>query len=159
MKDQDPRAPMADLPEPPEYSLFLAPYPEATQNLARAARAKLLQILPPVVEILYDATNAVTTGYGFTDKPRDHFIHLPVYTRYLNLGFNQGDTLDDPHGLLSGEGLHVRHIRLETIDLLDSPTVRGLIEQAIAQAPRPETPVEPHTIVRTMSGPKRRPSP
>ena len=43
-----------------------------------------------------------------------------------------GASLDDPQGLLEGEGRQVRGIRLKTPADLDSPAVAGLIVQAIA---------------------------
>jgi len=68
------------LPEPVEFVEFLAPYPVATQTLARALRQRLVEILPPCVETIWDATNTVGPSYGFTEKNADHFIHLPAYT-------------------------------------------------------------------------------
>lgn len=35
----------------------------------------------------------------------------------------QGASLNDPHGLLRGQGSRVRHIRLESADVLDRPEI------------------------------------
>jgi hypothetical protein len=145
------------LAEPPEYMTFLAPYPEATQALARAVRLRVLEMLPDCFETLWDATNAVAVGYGFTEKSADHFLHLPVYTSYVNLGFAYGATLDDPEGRLKGAGSRVRHVRLDSATDLDDPYVQGLIAEAVANAPYRTAQVTPRTIVRVMDGPKRRP--
>jgi hypothetical protein len=144
------------LTEPPEYVEFLAPYPAATQELARALRRRLVHLLPDCIETVWDATNAVGVAYGFTERNADHFIHLPAYTSYVNIGFSHGTALDDPEGRLKGTGARIRHIRLNHVDDLDD-YIEGLIHQAARQAKGAGTPVEPRTIVRVMEGPKRRP--
>lgn len=145
------------LAEPPELVEFLSPYPASTQALARALREKLVAFLPECIETVWDATNAVGVAYGFTEKNADHFIHLPVYTKYVNIGFSFGSSLDDPEGRLVGKGARVRHIKLTRSEDLDDPYLQGLIQQAISQAPHAGTIVEPRTIIRVMDGPKRRP--
>lgn len=145
------------LPEPPEFVEFLAPYPVATQELARGLRARMLELLPPCIETVWDATNAVGVAFGFTERNADHFIHLPAYTKYVNLGFSFGTSLDDPEGRLKGTGSRIRHLRMERVEDLDDPYVLRLIQQAIETAPRPKGEVEPRTIIRVMDGPKRRP--
>lgn len=146
-------------PEPPEYLEFLTPYPARTVELARALRQELLSILPPCIEIIWDATNTVGPSYGFTDKNRDHFIHLPTYTEYVNVGFTKGATLDDPEGRLVGKGASIRHIHLNSVEGLRDPYLCKLIDQAVMTAVRPKVPMEPTTVIRQMDGPKRRPKP
>lgn len=146
-----------NLPEPPEYVEFLEPYPAATQDLARSLRERLIKLLPDCIETVWDATNAVGVAYGFTEKNADHFIHLPVYTKYVNIGFSQGASLDDPEGRLQGSGARIRHIRLTQVEDLSDPYLIGLIEQAVALAAVGREAVEPRTIIRVMEGPKRRP--
>lgn len=147
------------LPEPPELVEFLAPYPVETQELARQLRHKLVQILPPCIEIIWDATNTVGPSYGFTEKNSEHFLHLPTYTKYVNLGFTLGAQLDDPEGRLVGSGTRIRHIKLSRAEDMDDPYIHFLVRQAVASAVRGPEPVEARSIVRVMSGPKRRPKP
>ena len=148
-----------ELPEPPELLQFLAPYPAATQGLARALRRKLVALLPPCIETIWDATNTVGPSYGFTEKNADHFIHLPAYTKYVNIGFTQGASLTDPEGRLQGSGAKIRHIKLTRAEDLDDPYIHDLIRQAVDSAVQVPEPVEARTIVRVMDGPKRRPKP
>ena len=115
------------LPEPPEYVEFLAPYPSEVQALARGLRLRMLELLPPCIETVWDATNAVGVAFGFTEKNADHFIHLPVYTKYVNLGFSQGAQLDDPEGRLEGSGSRVRHLRVTALADVEDPYVQDLI--------------------------------
>lgn len=147
------------LPEPPELLEFLAPYPLATQELARELRKKLISLLPDCIETIWDATNTVGPSYGFTDQNRDHFIHLPAYTKYVNIGFTQGTSLNDPEKRLQGTGSKIRHLKLTKASDLDDPYVHELISQAVALAKNDSEAVEPKTIIRVMAGPKRRPKP
>ena len=144
-------------PEPPEYVAFLAPYPPATQKLHRELRQKLIDLLPPHNEFIYDATNTVTTGFGFTTKPLQHFIHLPIYTQHVNIGFNFGTDLEDREGRLQGKGSRIRHIQLKSVEDLTDPYTLKLIEQAITLAPTMSDPLNPEIKIIVMNGPKRRP--
>lgn len=150
---------MMNLPEPPEYLEFLAPYPASTQELARGLRQKLVALLPPCIEIIWDATNTVGPSYGFTEKNADHFIHLPAYTKYVNIGFTLGAFLNDPEGRLVGSGARIRHIKLTRTEDLDDPYLHDLVRQAVARAVHSPEPVEERSIIRVMDGPKRRPRP
>jgi hypothetical protein len=145
------------IPEPPEYAEFLAPYPPETQILARHLRQRMLELLPPCIETIWDATNAVGVAFGFTEKNADHFIHLPVYTKYVNLGFSHGALFEDPENRLRGAGSRIRHLKLTTVEDLDDPYVQDLIRQACTGAVQSTVPVEPRSIIRVMDGPKRRP--
>jgi len=145
------------LPLPPEYLVWLAAYPERTQTLFIELRRRMLEILPPCIEHAFDATNTVGSAFSFTDRQSEHFIHLPTYRDYVNLGFSQGASLDDPESRLKGSGARIRHIRLDLVDDLEDPYVRMLIEGAVRLANRPPEPLEPRTILHVMDGPKRRP--
>lgn len=146
-----------DLAEPPEFVEFLAPYPAATQALARGLRHKLVGILPPCIETIWDATNTVGPSYGFTENNADHFIHLPTYTKYVNIGFSKGAFLCDPERRLQGSGARIRHIRLTRVTDLDDPYVRDLVRQAVETAEMGGGPVEARSVIRVMDGAKRRP--
>jgi hypothetical protein len=85
------------VPEPPaEYLEFLKPFSAEITALALAARAMVLHAAPGCSELIYDAYNAVTSAYSYTGRLGDAFIHLPVYARWVNVGFNRGSLLKDP---------------------------------------------------------------
>lgn len=145
--------------EPPELLEFLAPYSPEIQALARHLRRRLLEILPPCIEIVWDATNTVGSSFGFTEKNRDHFIHLPAYSTYVNLGFNFGTSLHDPERRLKGTGARIRHLRIDKPEDLEDPYILDLIQQAHLGARHSGEAVEAKTLIRVMEGPKRRPRP
>lgn len=88
-----------------------------------------------------DAKESVHSLYAVVDmftfaRPSDAFIHIVAYEKHVNLGFNQGSTLPDPHGLIRGTGKKIRHIRITTKDDLKKPLM-GYIRAAVKQAVRP----------------------
>ncbi len=143
----------------PEEQLaeFLQPYSPQVQELYHALRAKLRTKLPDACEVLWNATNVVGSEFTWTGKGKDGFIHLPIYTKHVNLGFNQGAELQDPHKLLKGSGAKIRHIQIKSEAEFDDPRVQDLIDQAINISPKPVKAVEPTITIREMEGPKRRP--
>jgi hypothetical protein len=151
------------VPKPnPEYLAFLAPYPPAVQKLALATRALVLAECPGATELIYDAYNAVSSGYGFTGRPSECFIHVAVYARWVNLGFNRGSQIPDPHHILQGKGNWIRHIRIASPADLEKPEVRAFVKAAIERAvlPLPEKSDAPGgSIVRAIYARKRRPKP
>lgn len=56
---------------------------------------------------------------------------LPVYTNHLNLGFNKGTLLSDPHQLLTGTGNLIRHIPVADAAGYRNKKVKDLIKTAI----------------------------
>ena len=145
--------------EPADLVEFLAPYPDHVQQLTLDGRTVLLEMLYPVSEIFYDAMSAVCSGFTYTGIVRDSFVNLAVYADHVTLIFSYGVQLHDPESRLKGGGTRVRHIRLTGLQTLKDPYVVQLVKQAAEQAVRPLEPIEPRTVVKVMSGPKRRPKP
>jgi hypothetical protein len=149
---------MPRIPPPrPEYLQFLSAYEPRITKLALAVRKLVLSEAPGSTELLYDAYNAVAAGYSFTGRPSDHFIHIASYAGWVNIGFNHGADLPDPHRILQGAGRQVRHIRIAREEDLDAPAVRHFVKAAIARAIRPEKPIAPASVVRAIYARKRRP--
>ncbi len=54
--------------------------------------------------------------------------------RWLNLGFNDGATLDDPKGILQGSGNQIRHVTIKTAADVERPEIRAYIRRARKKA-------------------------
>jgi hypothetical protein len=121
---------MPRYPPPPDLVKFLKPYDREIQALALKVRALVLEEMAPCHENIYDAYSAVAIGYGFSDRLRDGVFHVAVYSKHVNLGFNEGATLDDPLGILKGAGKQIRHIPIRTPSDLSRPEVRAYIRRA-----------------------------
>jgi hypothetical protein len=92
------------VPKPkPEYFTFLKPYGPAITDLALAVRELVMSEAHGAVELIYDAYNAVATGYSFTGRPSDGCIHIAVYAKWVNLGFHRGSAVAGPGGPAAGK--------------------------------------------------------
>ena len=121
------------------------PAPEQLLELLAARRPEVAPLVLALRDLVAraapDAKESVYSLYAVVDlftfaRPSDAFIHIVAYEKHVNLGFNQGSTLPDPHGLIRGTGKKIRHIRITTTDDLKKPLM-GYIRAAIKQAARP----------------------
>jgi len=114
---------------------------------------------PGSVELIYDAYSAVATGYSFTGRPSDACIHIAVYAKWVNLGFNRGSQLPDPEGRLKGSGNWIRHIRIASLEDMKDTAIRGFVKAAVERAvyPQPAATPKPESIVRAVYARRRRP--
>lgn len=146
---------------------FLKPYDREVQKLALALRALVLDEMAPCHENIYDAYSAVAMGYGPTERLSDGVFHIAVYTKGVNLGFNQGATLPDPDGILEGTGKQIRHIKIRTPSDLARPEIRAYVRRARKIAlddarKLGEIPAKANSVVSTVKAiypRKRRPVP
>ena len=146
-----------------EYLKFLSPFEDRIRDLALQTRALVLVEAPDSMELIYDAYNAVATGYSFTGRPGDAFIHIAVYAHWVNLGFNRGSELEDPQGMLQGSGRWIRHIRIAGPRDLEKPAVQAFVKAAVARAKRPDPQVgnmrtTSQSVVRAVYPKRRRPT-
>src|SRR6266481_7804311 len=109
---------------PRQLTSFLKPYDREIRKLAVELRALVLEEMAPCYENIYDAYSAVAIGYGTSDRLRDGIFHIAVYSKHVNLGFNDGATLADPKGILEGAGNQIRHITIKILDDLARPEIR-----------------------------------
>jgi len=141
----------------PDHLKFLAVYGPDITALALAVRTLVMEEAAGASELIYDAYNAVASGYTFTGRPGDSCIHVAVYAKWVNLGFNDGAALPDPKGLLQGSGRHIRHIRISSPADLARPFVRRFVKAAVKRAIRPEKAAPPASHVRLIYPKRRRP--
>ena len=119
---------------PPALLKFLRPYDRAIQDLALKLRALVLEEMSPCFENIYDAYSAVAIGYGLSNRFQDGVVHIAVYTKHVNLGFNHGATLEDPLEILKGTGKQIRHITIKTAEDSARPEIRAYVRRAMKQA-------------------------
>jgi hypothetical protein len=98
--------------------------------LFKDIRALVLEIHPDSNELVYH-THALTTVFSVSDKLADAFCIIPIYTNHLNLGFNKGTLLNDPHKLLKGTGNLIRHIPVVGTADYRNKKVKDLIQSAL----------------------------
>ena len=142
----------------PEKQLagFIARFTPEVAKVAKSALEKMRDRLPGAVELVYDNYNALAIAFAPTERPSDIFCSIALYPRWVSIFFMNGPKLDDPQGLLQGEGTRVRHIVLDGAKTLDRPPVLALIKQALQLAPRPLDKKAPRrTVIKSISAKQR----
>jgi hypothetical protein len=78
-----------------------------------------------VRELLHDGQPTACAGdaaFGYVD----------AFTAHVNVGFYAGAQLEDPAGLLQGEGRYMQHVKLRPGTGVDEAALTGLIRQSYA---------------------------
>lgn len=114
----------------PDFQLLLDFKEEGVIEVFSDLREYILELYPESNELLYH-THALTAVFSISEKLSDAFCHIPVYTKHVNLGFNKGTLLKDPHGLLKGTGKLIRHIEVTEPSAFRNQKVTNLIKESI----------------------------
>jgi hypothetical protein len=123
-------------PVPPpseELIRLLSQFDLKVGELALELREMVFQQAPGAVEKLV-RVYALVFWYSLTGKMGDAFCQVVVYTKGVNLMFNRGAELEDPDGVLVGEGKIIRHIKVRTPEDLKNPYLRKFIRAALKHA-------------------------
>lgn len=59
------------------------------------------------------------------------FCYFKAFKSSLNFGFWRGVDIDDPKGLLQGDGDKMRHVKLTGVDDVDADAFAGFVRQAV----------------------------
>lgn len=111
---------------------FLARYPPQVQAVSREVCAIVRRAMPDAHETVFATQNHI--GYGTSVSRRDLVCYVCPLRDYVRLGFFYGTSLEDPDGLLEGEGLRLRHIKLRTVEEARRQPVEELVRNAWADA-------------------------
>jgi hypothetical protein len=91
--------------------------------IARKWFARIRQCGDDVLEMMHDG-NATAC---IEDVP---FAYVGVFKAHVNVGFFRGAQLQDPRGLLVGNGKRMRHVKLRPGEEPDSAALSALIDAA-----------------------------
>ena len=141
----------------PEQQLarFIAKFSPEVAGVAKAARAKVRNLLPRAFELVYDNYNALALAFGPTERTSEVILSIALYPRWVSLFFARGARLPDPDRVLRGTGNQMRHVVLERIEVLDSAPVRTLIKDAVATHPTPFGAGRGRTIIKSVAAKQR----
>lgn len=114
----------------PDFHALLVLKEQAVIELFCDLRAFILDLYPDSNELIYH-THALTAVFSISEKLGDAYCMIPIYTNHLNLGFNKGTLLADPHHLLTGTGNLIRHIPVKAASDYRNEEVKQLIRSAI----------------------------
>lgn len=110
-------------------------YSPDIQAIAREIRVLLADVMPGITEVPWSHQKTVGYGVGIK-KMSEHFCYIAPAKKHVNLGFMYGADLDDPQNLLQGTGKAMRHIKMKSLEDVQRPAVRELIEQASTHLPK-----------------------
>jgi hypothetical protein len=120
---------------PPSEDLIrlLSQFDLSVGELALGLREIVLKEAPAAVEKMF-RVYALVFWYSITGRMTDAFCHVVIYPKGVNLMFNRGAELDDPDGVLVGEGKIIRHIKVRRPEDLKNPHLRKFIRAALKHA-------------------------
>ncbi|WP_426128131.1 DUF1801 domain-containing protein [Pararhizobium sp. PWRC1-1] len=106
---------------------------EAFLQEIRAHRGELFPIVARLRDMVLAAGPSITEEVkygGLLFSSGQSFCGVFPYKFHVTLEFSQGAALTDPHGLLSGGGKYRRHIKLETVQDIETRRVADYVAQA-----------------------------
>lgn len=105
------------------------------QDIAYALRNLLAEVMPNITEVPWAKEKSAGYGVG-PKKMSEHFCYIYPFKKHVNLGFFYGADLDDPEGLLEGTGKALRHIKIGSLEDVENPAIRALVEKASVHLPK-----------------------
>jgi hypothetical protein len=87
---------------------------------------------PDACEVVRLGDRAATFGIG-PKKNTEGACYVLPYKAHVNLGFFRGAGLPDPSGLQEGTGAQMRHVKIRSLQQLQAPALRALIEASVAE--------------------------
>ena len=114
------------MPRDPAVDAWLDSREPMLRDIARYWFTLLRESGDNIRELMHDGCPVACVG-------EVAFAYVNVFKAHVNLGFYLGATLDDPAGLLQGEGRRMRHVKIRPDKACDTASVARLIEDAYAQ--------------------------
>jgi hypothetical protein len=125
------------------FDEILTGFSPAVRELARAIRALIYDVLPETVEVVWPRQGSVGWGTG-PKKFTEQFAYLMPFTKHVTLGFYRGGEIPDPELLLPATGgrqvsgtLSMRSLKISTLEQVQRPALRRLIEASTRQGIAP----------------------
>jgi hypothetical protein len=138
-----------------ELETFIDAYTPEIARKARAILAKMRKRLPGAVELVYDNYNALAIGFAAGEKMSQTVLSIVLYPRWVSMFFFVGSQLKDPDKLLKGSGSLVRHVVLETPEMLDDPRVEALLAQVLRLSAPIDKKADNRIIIKSISAKQR----
>ena len=107
------------------------PYDVGIQNLTYELRNFITDLVPDANELIWDNYNAVALAYSKSEKLKDAFCHIAVYSKHVNFGFNRGAELTPSNIKLKGSGKLIRHITVKDFSTFPMSEIKIMIREAV----------------------------
>jgi hypothetical protein len=130
-----------------QLASFMAKYTPEIISLAKAIRARMREVYPTALELVYDNYNALAIGFAPSERTSEAIFSVVLYPKWVSFFFLQARGLPDPDKILRGNGAVCKHIVLPSLDALNSPAVRTMMREAEVQAKVPFDPKGVHRLI------------
>ncbi|WP_299214095.1 DUF1801 domain-containing protein [uncultured Aquimarina sp.] len=147
----------------PQLKKFIEPYDQGIQKLTLELRNFITELVPQANELIWDDYNAVAIGYSKSEKLKDAFCHIALYSQHVNFGFNRGVELTNTSIKLNGKGKLIRHIKVKDFEFFPKEDIKKMIWEAVGISEKMNTKLiekntPPRSIVMSISEKKIRPN-
>ena len=115
----------------PQLKKFIEPYDEGIQKLTLELRNFITDLVPQANELIWDNYNAVAIAYSKSEKLKDAFCHIALYSQHVNFGFNRGAELTKTSVKLNGKGKLIRHISVKDFQSFPKQEIKNMIWEAV----------------------------
>jgi hypothetical protein len=109
--------------------------PPDVKEIGRRVRALVLERMPDAVEWI-DTGNGLA-AYGTERKMSAVAFAIIPHKAHVNLQFADGADLEDPDGLVEGTGKRIRHVKFRSVEDVERPAARRLVDQQVARRTKP----------------------
>ena len=147
----------------PQLRKFIEPYDEEIQKLTFQLRDFIINSVPQTNELIWDNYNAVAIAYSKSEKLKDAFCHIALYSKHVNFGFNRGAELTKTNVKLNGKGKLIRHISVKNFQSFPKEEIEKMIREAVGISEKMNGELihensTPKSIVMSISEKKIRPN-
>ena len=106
--------------------------PEPLQAVTKELHELILSLDPQSCVVVRLGDRAATYGIG-PKKMSEGYCYIIPHSKWVNLGFYKGTSLDAPEGLLEGTGAKMRHIKIHSLKELKKTQLKKLIQKAVKE--------------------------
>ncbi|GAA4959727.1 hypothetical protein [Algibacter aquimarinus] len=147
----------------PQLKKFIEPYDKRIQNLTLDLRNFITDLIPESNELIWDNYNAVAMAYSKSEKLKDAFCHIAVYSEHVNFGFNRGAELANINIKLNGNGKLIRHFSVKDFKSFPKEEIKSMIWESVRISEKlnnklTEKNYKPKSIIMSVSKKKTRPN-
>ena len=102
---------------------YLSKYDKEMGSLARDLRNMILEQVPDMNEVI-KWKNLFYEKKGFV-------CAIVIHKDHVNLQFARGTELEDPEGILEGNGKKIRHVKINNTKEINSNILKNMVVEAV----------------------------
>jgi hypothetical protein len=122
-----------------DLAVLLEPHSPLVRDVFGALRALAREVMPDANEQVDLPDRLLAFGFGPPGgvRMRGLVAALIPHTAHVNLQLADGALLDDPTGVIEGTGKRIRHVKCRSVEDVERPAVRSLLEEQAARRRSP----------------------